>query len=250
MQPGREGGEGGTMLLRIAIVEDDAPERAKVRSCLEELAESDRLELEIDEYPSGMAFTMGEMKGYDIVLMDVDMPKMNGIEAARQLRQVDKSAVLVFVTNMVQFAVSGYEVEALDYIIKPINRYSFLLKMRRAVSRTAGRDEGVISIRSGGVLHRVETGTIHYLEVQGHYVTFHTSSGEYTEYTTLKAVKENIRQKGFAQCSQSFLVNLRYVASVSRESLVIDDGTVIPISRKMRQAFLTAMGEYCGGASL
>ncbi len=236
-------------MIRVAIVDDEAAERARIRECLGCLAEEDHLEFDVEEYPSGLAFLMGKMSGYDIVLMDVDMPDMNGIETAHQLRKVDQSAVLVFVTNMAQYAVSGYEVDALDFIIKPINRYSFTLKMRRAVSRTAQQTDDVLNVKSGGTLHRVPISSIHYLEVSGHHVTYHTSAGELTEYSTLKEVRQRIPQRGFAQCSQSYLVNLRYVTSISREKIVVD-GTEIFISRKMRQSFLTAVTEFCGGGSV
>lgn len=97
-------------MLRVAVVEDDAKERKRIQDNLLALPE----QMEIEYFASGMAFAMAEMKNFDIVLMDIDMPGMNGIETAKRLRAVNKSAVLVFVTNMVQFAIAGYEVEALD----------------------------------------------------------------------------------------------------------------------------------------
>ena len=236
-------------MLRVAIVDDEAAERARIRECLNFLTEEDHLEFDVDEYPSGLAFLMGKMSGYDIVVMDVDMPDMNGIETAHHLRKEDQSAVLMFVTNMAQYAVSGYEVDALDYIIKPINRYSFALKMRRAVSRTTPQSDDVLSVKSGSTLYRVPIYSIHYLEVSGHHVTYHTSAGDFTEYSTLKDVRQKLPQRCFAQCNQSFLVNLRCVTSISREKIVVD-GTELFVSRKMRQSFLTAVAEFCGGGSL
>lgn len=229
-------------MLRVAVVEDNAAERKRIQDNLLALPEK----MEIDTFVSGMAFAIGEMKNYDIVLMDIDMPGMNGIETAKRLRAVNKSAVLVFVTNMVQFAIAGYEVEALDFIVKPINPYSFALKMKRAICRTAKRSEDELTVRTDSVLHRVPILSIRYVEVSGHYITYHTSSGVYQEYATMKDVKERLSQHPFAQCSQSYLVNLKYISSVSREKVVVED-TPIFISRRMRAEFLDAVGRFFGG---
>lgn len=229
-------------MLRVAVVEDDAAERKRIQDNLLALPEK----MEIDTFVSGMAFAIGEMKNYDIVLMDIDMPGMNGIETAKRLRAVNKSAVLVFVTNMVQFAIAGYEVEALDFIVKPINPYSFALKMKRAICRTAKRSEDELTVRTDNVLHRVPILSIRYVEVSGHYITYHTPSGVYQEYATMKDVKERLSQHPFAQCSQSYLVNMKYITSVSREKVVVGD-TPIFISRRMRAEFLDAVGRFFGG---
>lgn len=229
-------------MLRVAVVEDNAAERKRIQDNLLALPEK----MEIDTFVSGMAFAIGEMKNYDIVLMDIDMPGMNGIETAKRLRAVNKSAVLVFVTNMVQFAIAGYEVEALDFIVKPINPYSFALKIKRAICRTAKRSEDELTVRTDNVLHRVPILSIRYVEVSGHYITYHTSSGVYQEYATMKDVKERLSQHPFAQCSQSYLVNLKYITSVSREKVVVED-TPIFISRRMRAEFLDAVGRFFGG---
>ena len=221
--------QGEMSMLRVAVVEDDAKERKRIQDNLLALPE----QMEIEYFASGMAFAMAEMKNFDIVLMDIDMPGMNGIETAKRLRAVNKSAVLVFVTNMVQFAIAGYEVEALDFIVKPINPYSFALKMKRAVCRTAKRSEDTLTVRTENVLHRIPILSIRYIEVSGHYITYHTSSGTYQEYATMKEVKERLRTHPFAQCSQSYLVNMKYITSVSREKVVIED-TPIFISRRMR----------------
>lgn len=229
-------------MLRVAVVEDNAAERKRIQDNLLALPEK----MEIDTFVSGMAFAIGEMKNYDIVLMDIDMPGMNGIETAKRLRAVNKSAVLVFVTNMVQFAIAGYEVEALDFIVKPINPYSFALKIKRAICRTAKRSEDELTVRMDNVLHRVPILSIRYVEVSGHYITYHTSSGVYQEYATMKDVKERLSQHPFAQCSQSYLVNMKYITSVSREKVVVED-TPIFISRRMRAEFLDAVGRFFGG---
>lgn len=234
------------VLIRIAIVEDEPTERDRIKVYLEEIAQEDQTQFDIEQYSSGMAFVMRGMKDYDLVLMDIDMPNLNGIETAKALRKVDQSATLIFVTNMAQYAISGYEVNAIDFILKPVNRYSFAIKIKRAISRTAKKNDNAIQIKMDGTIFLVHMYQIMYLEVDGHYVIFHTTQGDYKEYTTLKLARKRINSSHFVQCNQSFLINMKYIESVSRESVTVG-GTIIYISRKMKTEFMNAVLDFLGG---
>ncbi len=234
------------VLIRIAIVEDEPTERDRIKVYLEEIAQEGQTQFDIEQYSSGMAFVMSGMKDYDLVLMDIDMPNLNGIETAKALRKVDQSATLIFVTNMAQYAISGYEVNAVDFILKPVNRYSFAIKIKRAISRTAKKNDNAIQIKMDGTIFLVHMYQIMYLEVDGHYVIFHTTQGDYKEYTTLKLAQKRINSSHFVQCNQSFLINMKYIESVSRESVTVG-GTVIYISRKMKTEFMNAVLDFLGG---
>ena len=234
------------VLIRIAIVEDEPTERDRIKVYLEEIAQEDQTQFDIEQYSSGMAFVMSGMKDYDLVLMDIDMPNLNGIETAKALRKVDQSATLIFVTNMAQYAISGYEVNAIDFILKPVNRYSFAIKIKRAISRTAKKNDNAIQIKMDGTIFLVHMYQIMYLEVDGHYVIFHTTQGDYKEYTTLKLAQKRINSSHFVQCNQSFLINMKYIESVSRESVTVG-GTIIYISRKMKTEFMNAVLDFLGG---
>jgi len=234
------------VLIRIAIVEDEPTERDRIKVYLEEIAQEDQTQFDIEQYSSGMAFVMSGMKDYDLVLMDIDMPNLNGIETAKALRKVDQSATLIFVTNMAQYAISGYEVNAVDFILKPVNRYSFAIKIKRAISRTAKKNDNAIQIKMDGTIFLVHMYQIMYLEVDGHYVIFHTTQGDYKEYTTLKLAQKRINSSHFVQCNQSFLINMKYIESVSRESVTVG-GTIIYISRKMKTEFMNAVLDFLGG---
>ena len=119
----------GKGMLQIAIVEDDPSERERIRECLR-LMEDDDISFAVREFETGVSFLDQYQPEYDIVLMDIEMPGIDGLKTARELRRMDGEVILIFVTNMAQFALYGYEVDALDFILKPINRYSFSLKRR------------------------------------------------------------------------------------------------------------------------
>lgn len=233
-------------MIQVAIVEDDPSARARIRECLDYASAESKIMFNVVEFVSGHSFIGQYVPGFDIVFMDIEMPGMNGMEAARALREMDSNVVLIFVTNLAQYAISGYEVDALDFILKPINKYSFALKVKRAVARTTKHTDDYIIIKTDGGMHRERIVAIKYLEVDGHYVIYHTASGNYAEYGTLKDAEAKINRPHFVRCNRSILVNLRHVSSAHKD-LVIIDGDELVISRPQRKAFLGALSEFIGG---
>ncbi len=232
---------------KIAVVEDNKVERQTLLNQLAALQKQDGLSLEILAFPSGSEFLAQYKADYALVFLDIDMPGLNGIETARAIRRADSTAILIFVTNMAQYALTGYEVEAFDFILKPINPYNFAIKVRRALNRVAKDQGNAIMVREKGGARRVQISDIRYLEVTGHYVIYHTTAGDLTEYSTLKDASQKINSPLFVQCNQSYLIHLKYVDSVSRESVQVA-GQELFISRKMRSAFLAAVAGYFGGS--
>ena len=235
-------------MIRIAIVEDEVRERAHLRDCLAYMAEKERLEFDIVEFGSGEAFLGGYQPVYDIVLMDIELPGINGMETAKALRRLDSFVLLVFVTNMVQYAVSGYEVDALNYILKPVNRFDFALKMNKAISRTAKRTEKSVQMRAGKDLYMLPVAAIRYLEVDGHYIVYHTTEGDYSEYITLKEAEKKLNKPYFVRCNRCYLVNLKYVSAV-RDDVVQVGRDELLISRPQKKAFLNALAVFIGGVN-
>ena len=233
-------------MIHVAIVEDDADERRELTRCLRELEQEDKVSFMISEYSRGTDFLDRYQQGVDIVFMDIEMPGLNGLETARELRRIDGEVVILFLTHLAQFAIYGYEVEALDFIVKPVNYYRLALKMRRAISRTTRHQEEFIQVKSDQESHQIRISSIRYLEVSGHYVVYHTVGGDYTSYSTLKEAQEKIGQGSFVYANRSYLVNLRYVDAVGKESVTVA-GDEIRISRPQKKAFMAAMAEYMGG---
>ncbi|MBR0161453.1 MAG: response regulator transcription factor [Oscillospiraceae bacterium] len=233
-------------MIRVAVVEDDSAERARLCSCLRWLEESEGYSFSVTEFLTGTAFIGNYSNDYDLVFMDIEMPGMNGMETARVLRKMDPTVLLIFVTNMTQYAIAGYEVDALDYILKPVNRYSFAIKMRRAVSRVPKRAEEYIPVKCDGEIRQLEISAIRYLDIDGHYVVYHTADGDIEEYGTLKEAYGKLNRSYFVFVNRSCLVNLYHVTSVSKTEAKIGEKK-LDISRPQRKAFLAAMSDFMGG---
>lgn len=233
-------------MIQVAIVEDDAAERARIRECLNYVEKTEGLVFDIAEFSDGTSFLLNYHPDYDIVFMDIEMPGTNGMETARQLRKIDLAVVLIFVTNMAQYAISGYEVDALDFILKPINKYSFAIKVKRAVARTIKNNDEYISIRMDGDTYNVRIASIIYLAMQEHHVIYHTLEGDYSEYITLKEACNKVNRTYFVYCNRSNLVNMRHITSVKKETVMVG-GDELSISRPQRKAFLTALSDFMRG---
>lgn len=233
-------------MIRVAIVEDDSAERERLRACLRWLEESEGLQFHVTEFSTGTAFIGSFEGGYDLVFMDIEMPGMNGMETAKALRKTDASVLLIFVTNMAQYAIDGYEVDALDFILKPVNKYSFAIKMKRALSRIPEQSEEFIPVKVEGELRKLSISSIRYLDMDGHYVVYHTAEGDLAEYGTLKEAYGKLNRPSFAFVNRSCLVNLYHVSAVSKNSVTVGDRQ-LDISRPQRKSFLAAMSDFMGG---
>lgn len=233
-------------MLSVAIVDDMPQMQEHLKKCLEYLAEKKNLQIQISQFSSGKAFLWEYQPEYDIVLMDVEMPELSGIETAKALRELDQTVLLVFVTNFAQYALRGYEVDAISYIMKPVNPYDFALKMERVLSRTNEFGRGSIQIKTDDGVLRIRTSSILYCEVFGHYVIYHTTEGNYTEYTTLKEAEQKINSSHFAQPHRCYLVNLKYVSRVA-ENVLYSGKDEIPLAKARQKAFLEAFAQYIGG---
>lgn len=233
-------------MIKIAVVDDDANEREQIKSNLKVVAEKEKTEYEIYEFGDGFSFLDNYRSNFDLVFMDIEMPGMDGIDVAKQMRLLDESAVLIFVTNMAQLAIKGYEVEALDFIVKPINKYNFAMKVSKVFARISSRIKETVQIKMDGETYNVEISSIRYLEIDGHFVVYHCAGKEYREYSTLKDAEKKINKPVFVKCNRCYLVNLNYVGSINKNYVTVA-GAELLISRPQKKEFLSALADFYAG---
>lgn len=224
-------------MLHIAVIEDSAEEMKVLQDCLNRYSEEQGETFKITTFTEATSFLEGYRAQYDMVFMDIELPWMNGLEAARRLRELDQQIVLIFVTNMAQFAVKGYEVDALDYIVKPVKYGPFSIKLGRAVKRCGIQAETVVINSAGGSV-RMLLRDVLYIEAQGHRLTWHTEQGDYPASGTLRDTEEQLRDKGFLRCDKGYIVNQRQIAQVVGYDLVLMNGDRLPISRLRKKTFM------------
>lgn len=232
------------MLLNIAIVEDTPAEAERLISFLERFAKETGEPLRHFLFDNAVQFLDGYKSQYDIVFMDIELPDLNGMDAARRLRLLDDSVVLIFVTHLSQYAVKGYEVDALDYILKPLNYPALALKLQRAVARRRRGGEAEITLSTNSGLVRLMASSLKYVEIYNHHIVYHTESDDYTTYGTLKQIEDSLPKQEFYRCSSSYIVNLRHVTKIDGLTAIVD-GKPLPISRMRKKEFLAELHSYC-----
>ncbi len=232
-------------MINIAIVEDEKKYQELLISYFDNFTSSKGEKFHIVCFDNPVDFLTGYKSNYDIVLMDIELPDFNGIEASRKLRQLDNSVTLIFVTNMAQFAIIGYEVNAYDYIVKPVSYFDFALKLERAINKIKSENTVKINISVDDAVMCVTTADLKYIEVIGHSLIFHTVNGDYSATGRLKNYEQKLASSGFARCNNCYLVNLRYVTAIKGFTVTVD-GEELLISHPKRKEFRRVLNEYLG----
>lgn len=230
---------------KIAIVEDNRAAAGKLKEYLERFSKEENLVIYIDVFDEALSFLEHYKPVYDIVFMDIEMPHLDGMEAARRLRKLDQKILLIFVTNMAQFAVKGYEVDALDYMVKPVQYPDFKQKFQRAVARCRKDADAILVIQQDQV-SRVLLRDIRYVEVRGHRLIYHTEYGEMEGGGTLRETAEKLRDKGFLRCNKCYLVNFKHIINVQADTLLMAGGDELKISRPRKKDFMQELAECVG----
>lgn len=231
--------------MRIAIVEDEASAAQRLMDCMSRYENENGIHFYVNHYSSGMEFLEQWDQKADVVFMDVDMPGINGIETARRMREVSKDVVLIFVTNLAQYAIEGYSVDALDYVLKPVEYYAFKLKIVRVLEVVRRRKSTVITIPTERGAEYVRSEDLWYVEVQAHDVLYHTNHGTFVTSGVLKRIEEELEPEGFYRCNYCYLVNLRHVGDV-RGSNVMVGPDELQISRNRKKEFLQQLTLFYG----
>lgn len=232
--------------MKIAIVDDEWNMTRQIEAFLERFQAENPVAVTARVFHDAASFLAEYDESYDLVLLDVEMPGMNGIEAAKRIRERDAKVSIMFITNMAQYAIHGYEVEAVDYVLKPIGYQDFAMKMKKAlryIERDASR-QLVLDTTAGKLA--VKVSDIVYVEVIRHYLNFHTDVGVYEVRGVMREWEGRLGQYHFARCNQSFLVNLAKVRAI-HGSKVLVEGMELTISRNKKNEFVQAFTRYVGG---
>lgn len=231
---------------RIAVVEDSQEEKKALTACLEKYKKDKNENIRWKCFESAFDF-LESREPFDIVFFDIMLPGMTGMEAAQQLRKYNSEIIIIFVTNMSSFAVKSYEVDALDYILKPVSYDRVDFKLTKALSMIRAKCATSLAVNSldGGIV-RLSSSEIYYIEVTGHKLRYCTDKGEFFEKGTLSQKAEILENYNFARCNACYLVNLKYIFAVNGYYLKMKNGDELRISQPKKKDFMGKLANYMG----
>lgn len=233
-------------MIRVAIVEDTKPDSDRLVALIDEWKALHNTSIVTNVYPDAVAFLEQGMEDADIIFMDIRMPHMSGMEAARRLREVNTHSILIFLTTLAGYAIKGYAVDAMDFIVKPIKPERFATIFEKAV-RLCERKKDHIAINIKDHVLRVNTDEILYIESFAHSKIYHIGSRAYSVQEDM----DNLLSKlppGFFRCHRSYIVNLKNVEFIGKDTIKLAGYDLfIPVSRNRRSELVAAITKYYAG---
>ena len=235
-------------MIRVALVEDEEEYRKEFIGYLRQYEKESGQQFHISAFTDGDEITASYKAEYDLILMDIAMEFMDGMTAAEEIRKLDSEVVIIFITNMPQFVMKGYAVDAMDYVLKPVNYYAFTQRIERAIGRMGNRKKSYLSVSIKGGIQKLDVSKLLYVEVQDHDLVFHTREEKIKTRGTLSEVEQKLDPSRFFRCNKCYLVNLEYVDKVQNNDIVLA-GESIQVSRARKKDLMDALNDYMNEVS-
>lgn len=225
------------MDYKIAIVDDDHTQSEYLKNILSFFAEEKGIRVSFTLFPSAEAFLFDE-GNEDIFLLDIEMPGMSGIDLAKRIRERNETAPIVFITGYSDYIAEGYDVSALHYLLKPVNKNKLYAVLDKAIKQLA-KNEKNFSFEMSGETFIVPLREIRYIEVSGNYITVHAREDFRVKMPLAKL--ESLLDERFVRTGRSFIVNLGLVRRVTKSDVYLSSGETVPLSRGMYEAINRAI---------
>lgn len=230
--------------MRIAIVDDEVSEQEIIAKYIREWAEARNELVEFACFDSSESFLFAweDAKDYNLLVLDIEMGEINGLELARSVRSQDKNIPILFVTGYDEYMQYGYDVSALHYLIKPVNKERLFQVLNKLGQRGAEEVKSLILNSENGI-RRIQVNNILYVEAAGHGSVMHTVDEVIRLKESLGEIERQVIPTGeVIKCHRAYLVNLRFVSAIQNANLILDNSESLPISRNqmknVQQEFL------------
>lgn len=232
------------MKLKIAVCDDDELQREYLSEVVSAWTKRNRHLAEIRQYaePKSFLFDYSEEKDFDILLLDIEMPEMNGIELAKQIRNESTTVQIIFITGYYEYFSDGFDVSALHYLLKPVDEGKLCPVLDRAAGNLASRQRGVL-IDGPEFSVKVALADILYVESENVHIIVHTVSGNYRTRMALSSFSKQLDET-FFKVHRSYVVNLKYIKKITRADIAMANGDLVPISRGLYGEVHAALIKY------
>ncbi len=236
-------------MYRAIIVEDDQGAADALRAHLSRFGNEAQVEFSVEVLSSALEL-LETRHPCDIYFLDIGLPGVNGMEAAQIIRQTDEVTPIVFVTDLAQYAVRGYSVDALDFMVKPVGYQDFALRMRRALRVMARNDGARVTLPTATGLRVVALRDVVFVEIIKHDLYWHVAgvAEPLRMRGSLKALEEELPQDRFCRIAAGYIVNMGHIKAASGSEVTMSDGTRLAVSRSRKAEALAAFSRFAGGS--
>jgi DNA-binding LytR/AlgR family response regulator len=234
------------MKYHIAIVEDNEQYSKTLKDYILRYGKEKKEEFIIYSFTDGDEITSDYEAKYDIIFLDIEMKRLDGMKAAEKIRLFDNEVIIIFITNMAQYAISGYNVGALSFLLKPLPYFAFTQELNKSIERINKRQQKSILVPSENGITKINSQDILYIESIRHDLNIYTTNNTYTMRGTLKKIEEQLSKHNFYRCNNGYIVNLSFVSAVIDEEAHVGKYR-LKISRPRRKSFMEALTQYIGG---
>ncbi len=225
-------------------MEDEVSQAELLTDYINKYGAMSHQQFSVTHLPDGIDLVDDYKSQFDIILLDIQMKHLDGMTAAEKIRKLDEDVVIIFITSTVQYAVQGYAVDALGYVLKPVPYLQFEQLFEKAITRVKARQQKVyIKVTVDERQLKLDCETISYIESQRNNVILHCTEADYVTAGPLKRFEEMLGTHGFSKCHNAYVVNLSYVEAVQKEEVLLSGGITLPISRARKKEFMMALTE-------
>lgn len=230
-------------MYQICIVDDEDNSLNQLKEILLKFFKGKSIQVDIFSFNNPVNFIDKFIPNkYDIIFLDISMPQINGIDVGKKIREKDISTTIVFTTSLIQYALSGYEVNAFDYLLKPINYSSLALTLQRWLKLQNNNDNS-ITIKYKNSFIKLDIISILYIEVIDHKLIIHTKNEDYSLRDSLDNYIDKLKDYNFSLCNRCYLVNLKYVSKITQDNVIVGNDKLI-LSKKRRAEFINAINLF------
>ncbi|WP_195938562.1 LytR/AlgR family response regulator transcription factor [Romboutsia sp. 1001713B170131_170501_G6] len=217
-------------MIKIAICEDEKEQQGLLKTYIDQIFEGLALKYKLEVFNSGEALLESYQKDTDVLLLDIQMGQINGMDTARKIRTLDDKVEIIFITSLIEYALEGYEVRAYRYLIKPVKYESLKENIINCIKEVDIKNKYIIVKEQGNQI-KLDINEITYVEVQKETIIIHTLNEVYKTKGTMNNIEKEIDCSRFFRCHKSFLVNLEHVKSIKQYVAILENSEEVPVSR-------------------
>lgn len=233
-------------MYNIAIVEDNDNDAQTLISFIDQISKSDKKEYVVKRFRSAVELLNDYQPIFSLILLDVEMPEINGVEASYRIRKLDKTVSIIFTTNLIQYAQKGYEVDAVAYLIKPVQYYDFALKFKKAIDIYSLNENKDFSVKTAKGPCRISTSKLMFVEVIRHRLYYHLVEETLEVTGTIAKAEDELKEFGFLRCNQCYLINPSFISKIQGLEVVVGNETLL-ISRPRKKSFMEELAKWYSG---